>query len=132
MGTIAATKSWTILVVTEDPVFLDDVWQGLTKAGHTVRGCLGPAHAPCELEEHGFCRLACDADVVLVDALDHGAFYTRGRVVGAAGYAARLALAYPRARVFLVAPPLVACATRGDVTAFSDRAEALRAVAATA
>lgn len=120
-----AERRRSILIVTEDPVFLDDAWRVLHDSAHVVRGCLGPAHARCDLYEHGYCPLADAADTVIVDAPENGAFTSRGRVVGAAAYAARLSLACPDTRVVLVAPPVLASEARGDVTPVTDRASAL-------
>jgi hypothetical protein len=117
----------SILVVSEDPFFLDAVHGDLTALGGRVTGCMGPAQSVCELLEHGYCPLADHADVVIVDTPATGAF-ARGRVSIPAGtYAQRLAERHPCSLVLLSGAREGAVGATGEAVPVADRDAALSA-----
>lgn len=108
-----------VLVVTEDPYFIEEVRARLgTRA--TVSACLGPGHARCAMEERGICGLAQAADLALVDVPATGCFHDHYRGIPAISYAERLAETHPRTRVVMCTS--VASTER---SAFLPRSEAL-------
>lgn len=90
-----ARKRSGVLVVSEDPSFIQRVRETVSEMGVRVIACLGPAASPCFLDDTGMCPLAAGVSVVLVDAPPGGAFRYHWHEIGAADYAERLQRAHP-------------------------------------
>lgn len=90
-----ARKRSGVLVVSENPDFIERVRETVSELGVRVIACLGPAASPCFLDDTGTCPLAAGVSVVLVDAPPDGAFRYYWHAVGAADYAERLQRAHP-------------------------------------
>lgn len=114
-----------LLVVSEDPDFIVSMQDLLQRDGVQVRGCLGPANVPCSLKLQGTCRLAGEADVVLVDAPRSGSFLYEWASMPAGDYAERLSRAYPGLPVILCGAPEGRCGPTGELTHVGTRAGAL-------
>ena len=110
-----------VLVVSEDPVFIRTAWQQLEPLGVRVAGCMGPLHSRCSLEDRGFCPLANDSAVALVDSPNTGVFTRRIKAISASAYAEDLQEAHPQCAVVLCGGPSEGSA----VTRSSSRMSAL-------
>lgn len=84
-----------VLVVSEDPAFIERVRGTVTELGIRVIACLGPTASPCFLDESGVCPLAAGVSIALIDAPPGGSFRYHWRQVPAAEYAERLQRAHP-------------------------------------
>lgn len=118
----------TVLVVSEDPGYIDSVYDRLTPLGATVVGCLGPASSPCQLDVKKTCSLASHARIVLIDAPPSGDFYGRSASVSAADYASRLAQAHPGSLILVSGVPEGSGPT-GDAICVIDREQATNVAA---
>lgn len=90
-----------VLVVSEDPAFIERVRGMVDQLGIRVIACLGPAASPCFLEDSGVCPLADGVSVVLVHSPPGGTFRYHWRQIPAAEYAQRLQTAHPGTFVIL-------------------------------
>jgi len=88
-----------LLVVTEDPVFLEAVRGRLNS--FDVVACMGPAQRSCLMERDGVCGLARRSDLALVDSPVTGEFFDHYHGIPAISYAERLAEAHPDTEVVL-------------------------------
>lgn len=113
-----------LLVVSEDPEFVERVRERCRPSGSQVIACLGPSQSPCLMDVKKTCGLAATADVVLVDSPPTGVFGGRWGTLPAGNYAEKLAARHPDAFVILVAPVGLAGPT-GEVTSVSSRERAL-------
>ena len=114
-----------VLVVSEDPYFLDEASIVLGYDGVRVVGCLGPAHTACELYVNGSCPLTMHSDVVLVDSPKSGEFRYRLEAVPAGKYAEDLQRRHVGAHVLLCGAPIGRSGPTGEVSVLEDRREAL-------
>jgi methyl coenzyme M reductase subunit C len=87
-----------VLVVTEDPAFIQEVRSELGGAAAVV-ACLGQGH--CAMKQRGTCSLAAGADYVLVDVPAGGAFHDHHKGIAGITYAERLAETHPDSSVAL-------------------------------
>ena len=85
------TRRTEVLIVSEDPAFLERARSEFLEVGIWTIACLGPAGSPCLLDTKGFCSIARHALAALVDAPSTGVFASRGERIGAGTYAGRLA-----------------------------------------
>ena len=95
------TQRKEVLIVSEDPEFLERARSEFLDAGIWTIACLGPAGSPCLLDLKGFCSIARHALAALVDAPPTGVFQRRGDRIGAGSYAERLASLHPELFVVL-------------------------------
>lgn len=117
----------SVLVVSEDPFFVDAVHGDLSALGGRVVGCMGPAQSVCELYEHGYCPLADHADVVIVDTPATGTF-SRGSISIPAGtYAGKLSERHPGSLVLLSGAREGFVGATGEAVPVADRDAALSA-----
>lgn len=114
-----------ILLVTEDPYFIQEANAVLSWSGAKVTSCLGPAHTECELDRRGRCPLAARADMTLVDSPAGGRFRYHTADVGAGEYAERLQRAHPRDHVVLCGAPEGCAGPTGEVATVTTHREAL-------
>ena len=61
---VAARGTERVLVVSEDPLYIDSVRSVAAPEGASVIACLGPAASPCILDEKAICSLAERKSVV--------------------------------------------------------------------
>lgn len=114
-----------ILVVSEDPFFVEEARAVLEWTGASVVSCLGPAHARCDLYFKGSCPLARRARIALVDAPTSGRFRYHGNDIQAGRYAEDLQRAHSRTHVFLCGAPLGASGPTGEVAVTPTRSDTL-------
>ena len=88
-------KKSGVLVVSEDPAFIERVRATVTESGLRLIACLGPTASPCFLDDSGVCPLAAGASIALVDAPPGGSFRYHWHQVPAAEYAEKLQRAHP-------------------------------------
>ncbi len=112
---IEKTEQISVLVVSEDPVFIHTASETFRSSGVRVVGCLGPAHSRCILEEHDSCPLADRATIALVDSPATGAFTRYWKVVQSGSYAERLQRSHPDCTVILCGAPEGAAGPTGEV-----------------
>lgn len=98
------TRRQRVLVVTEDPEFIEQARTTLGPDGLETCACLGPAQADCLLDTKGSCSLADSARAVIVHAPDSGVFRRHEREISATDYTERLARSHPRTFVVLTSP----------------------------
>lgn len=110
-----------ILVVSEDPFFIEHVRELVEFEGGRVIACLGPAASPCILDRKAVCPLAATSSVVIVDSPPAGAFRYHLTGIAAGDYAARLQRAQADSYVILIAHPGSLIGPTGDVTVVGDR-----------
>jgi hypothetical protein len=79
-----------VLVVTEDPTFIQEVRSELGGEAAVV-ACLGPGQGHCAMEHRGTCSLAAGADYVLVDVPAGGTFHDHYKGIAGISYAEKLA-----------------------------------------
>src|SRR5688572_28149574 len=112
-------KRKRVLIVTEDPAFLETVRKTLDS--FDVVACMGPGQRACLMDRDGVCALAQRSDVALVDTPVTGEFFDHYRGIPAITYAEHLAEAHPDTEVVLCDP-----LRHGDVpSAFLSRDAAL-------
>lgn len=109
-----------VLVVSEDPSFIESVRDLCRCSGGQVAACLGPSQSPCLMDVKGTCVLAEHADVILVDSPRTGVFGGRWGTLPAGAHAEKLAARHPDAFVVLAACSGTAGPT-GEVTSVPDR-----------
>lgn len=119
-----ASRTVTLLVVSEDPEFVERVRDRCRPSGARVVACLGPSQSPCLMDVKESCGLAANAEVVLVDSPPTGVFGGCWGTIPAGSYAEKLAARHPSTFVILVAPVGLAGPT-GEVTSVSSRERAL-------
>lgn len=113
-----------VLVVSEDPNFIERASVVLETLGARVIGCLGPANAACELFRQGSCALVAHSAAVLVDAPEGGRFRSSQVGVQAGSYAEELKRRHPATQVFLCGIDDTAGPT-GEVMCVPDREDGL-------
>lgn len=118
-----APPDLSVLVVSEDPLFIHTVCQQLQPMGVRVTGCLGPLHSRCSLDDHPYCPLALNSTVALVDSPLDGSFTYRLRTISSVDYAEHLQEAHPQCAVLLCGASADASTTK--VTQCSTRTSAL-------
>lgn len=114
-----------VLVVSEDPYFIDEANAVLRCVGARTIGCLGPAHTDCDLYVEGFCPLAGSADFVIVDSPTSGRFTYHSVEIPSGEYAEALQRRYPGAFVVLCGAPVGASGPTGETAVAADRNRAL-------
>jgi hypothetical protein len=113
-----------VLVVSEDPHFIERVRDlTLAERGRAV-ACLGPAASPCFLDESEYCPLASKSRTIIVDAPAGGSFRGCSGEIPAGSYAERVQRAHSDAYVLLIATPTFLGPT-GEGIVVGDRDEAL-------
>lgn len=111
-----------VLVVTEDPAFLEQVRDRLSS--FEVVACMGPAQRTCLMERDGVCALAQRSDLALVDSPVTGEFFDHYHGIPAISYAEHLAETHPGTEVILCDP-----VRHGEVpSAFLSRESALHLI----
>jgi hypothetical protein len=118
----AATR---ILVVSEDPFFIEEANAVLSCAGARVVGCLGPAHTDCDLCVKGSCAFASSVAVVLVDSPRSGTFRYHTVGIPAGEYAEALQRHHPETHVMLCGAPVGSAGPTGEIARATDRHQAL-------
>lgn len=118
------TTRRTILVVTEDPRFMERVRYRYREDGFKVVACLGPSQSSCLMDTNGTCGLVEHSSVVLVDSPRSGVFGGRWGTIPAGTYAEKLASRHPDAFVVLSAA-LGTAGPTGEVATVRDRGAAL-------
>lgn len=96
------TQRTEVLIVSEDPAFLERARSEFLEVGIWTVACLGPAGSPCLLDTNGFCSIARHALAALVDSPRTGVFEMGDDRIGAGTYAERLAEIHPDLFVVLV------------------------------
>ena len=114
-----------VLIVSEDPFFIEEARRSLRPDGHRVVGCLGPSHSSCPLLERGTCPLAEHADFVLVDSPESGEFRYHAFDITAGKYAETLQDHHAATRVLLSGAPVGHSGPTGEVICTEDRTQAL-------
>jgi len=112
-----------MLLVTEDPSFIDDVRDAIGVT-HDVVTCLGPAQVGCLMESRGTCPLVSRSAIALVDSPPTGDFFDHYRGIPSILYAERLARAHPGTEVLMCNP----AAQREQPSAFLTRTKALELI----
>lgn len=115
-----------VLVVSEDPFFIERARALIGSEGGRVVACLGPTASPCILDEKLVCPLAARAAVALVDAPAGGVFRHHWKEMPAGDYAARLQRAHPQTFVLLCVAAVGQAGPTGEVHVGEGRDEALR------
>lgn len=90
-----------VLVVSEDPFFVESVRAVAELVGGTVVACMGPAASPCALDEEAICPLVARSSIVMVDPPPSGAFRYHMTHISAHDYAARIRGAHPHTHVLV-------------------------------
>lgn len=114
-----------VLIVSEDPDFIEETRAVLQSKTAPVISCLGPAQSECELDVGGWCPLASHVGMVIVDAPQNGVFRWHQWELPAGSYASRLARIHPSAFVLLVGAEVGRSGPAGGVAHAADRSEAL-------
>jgi hypothetical protein len=114
-----------VLLVTEDPFFIEEARSALGSDGIRMVACLGPAHSSCPLLEHGSCSIAEHVGVVLVDSPSTGAFSHHAFSIAAGEYAETLQSHHPSSRVLLSGAPVGHSGPTGEVICTEDRTQSL-------
>lgn len=115
-----------VLVVSEEPEFITEVFQELALLGIVVVGCCGPVHAVCTLYRKGSCALAFGVDIALVDSPSSGQFSYHGERIASGSYAEYLQREHPEAVVILCGAPVGLSGPTGEVAVAETRTDALR------
>lgn len=123
--TTAVGRKHDVLIVSESPEFLAEAHKALRPQGGRVIACLGPAQAPCFLDDRGSCPLAGHCAVVLVDSPPSGVFHHHWLEIPVGIYSERLQRAHPETLVLLVGAPVGSSGPTGEVAGVLDRASAL-------
>lgn len=124
-ASVAARGTERVLVVSEDPFYIESVRSVAAPGGGRVIACLGPAASPCILDEKAICSLAETSNVVLVDSPPSGSFCSPLREISAGDYAERLQRAHPHTCVVLVDAAAASVGPTGEVAVVGDRTESL-------
>lgn len=114
-----------ILVVTEDPFFIEEVRDRFRPTGSKVMACLGPSQSPCLMEVSGTCTLAEHSSIVVVDSPRSGVFAGRWGMIPAGTYAEKLSQRHPDSFVILAGAPVGLAGATGEVASVRHRAAAL-------
>lgn len=120
-STAPAERKHDVLVVSESPEFVAEAHKALRPSGARVIACLGPAQAPCYLDDEGSCPLAGHCAVVFVDSPPSGVFTCHSLQVQAGAYAERLQRAHPKTLVLLAGAPVGTSGPTGEVAQVADR-----------
>ena len=123
-GLTAMPRPSRVLVVTEDPNFVEQARETLIGDGANVVACLGPVQSECLLDSDGGCSLAARARVVIVDPPPGGFFRRYEQHVAADVYAERLVRFHPGLFVLLAGDGEVGIG-RGGVAHARDRSGAV-------
>jgi hypothetical protein len=118
-------KENRVLVVSEDPFFIEEARAVLSCCGARVIGCLGPAHSDCDLYVKGSCALAASAAVAVVDAPRSGAFRYHHVDIGAAEYGEALQHRHPETHIILCGGREGSVGPTGEIAVTKERHEAL-------
>ena len=122
---VAARGTERVLVVSEDPLYIESVRSVAAPKGACVVACLGPAASPCILDEKAICSLAETSSIVFVDSPPSGAFRGHRGEIPAGDYAERLQRSHPHTHVVLVDAVAGSVGPTGEVAVVGDRAESL-------
>ena len=114
-----------ILVVTEDPSFIEQVRAAFDGEGTDVIGCLGPTASTCFLLVEGLCPLAEGCRVVVVESPPGGSFKNHLTDIVAGDYAERLQRAHPDAFVLLIPASSDPSGPTGEIAVVGDRRESI-------
>jgi hypothetical protein len=114
-----------ILLVTEDPYFIQETTAVLEWSGAKVISCLGPAHTDCYLYDKGSCPLARSVDIALVDSPQDGEFRYHATEIAAGAYAESLQRGHPQTHVVLCGAPEGFSGPTGEVGLVADHRQAL-------
>ncbi|MGI8708921.1 MAG: hypothetical protein ACR2LG_12095 [Actinomycetota bacterium] len=115
-----------VLVVSEDPCFIERARAIVGTEGGRLIACLGPTASPCILDEKLVCPLAARTAVALVDAPAGGVFRHHWREIPAGDYAVRLQRAHPQTFVILSVLAVGQAGPTGEVAVGEGRDEALQ------
>lgn len=114
-----------VLVVSEDPFFIEAVRTLVVTEGGRVVACLGPAASPCILDQKDVCPLAAGSAIAIVDAPPEGVFRYHWKEISAGHYAERLQAAHPQTYVLLSATDAGVNGPTGEVAVTVGRVETL-------
>ncbi|HYI46451.1 MAG TPA: hypothetical protein VE174_13420 [Actinomycetota bacterium] len=123
--TVGAEQDTRVLLVTEDPFFIEEARGVLELAGARVVSCLGPAHTACNLYARGSCPLAQRSDIALVDSSAEGEFRYHSTAIPSGEYAEGLQRNHPGAHVLLCGAAIGSAGPTGEVATTEDRQQAL-------
>lgn len=96
-----AAQTTRVVIVSEDPAFIEEVRGELEDASTKIVACLGPTASPCHLDDKQACPLVGRSQIVLIDAPAGGYFRRHWKQVAAWDYADRLQKAHPLSLVVL-------------------------------
>jgi len=114
-----------VLLVTEDPFFIEEARVVLEGAGARVISCLGPAHTACNLYARGSCPLAQRSSMALVDSPAGGDFRYHATAISSGEYAEDLQRSHPDTHVLICGAAIGSAGPTGEVTTTEDRQQAL-------
>jgi hypothetical protein len=114
-----------IIVVSEDPYFIEEANAVLSRVGARVIGCLGPAHTDCDLYDKRLCALAGHAAIAIVDSPRSGTFRYHTVEYASGEYAEALQRRHPEAHVILWGAPVGGAGPTGEIATTETRRQAL-------